>query len=250
MVRPFGGRRVKTAPTCRFFIGRNDLNSLRRFRRRNAYSPRNGQREIEAAHLPERQEFNMGKRKKEKNAFALLNFPFFPFLPRSHFQPPFIFTFYFFNPHVLHSIHRSVHSSRPLFTEFKKVIHLIHSLIHVFPNHLITIDAISKIRLFLGNCRLFARSCTIFPFLRLFSFSALRRQNKTAAFSLRQSSFIRGLNWGRHRPPPPRPLSGCSSPQRRSWRHCRYRGRDPGSKWLRLPFRRGVPWRREGPKWR
>lgn len=172
MVRPFGGRRVKTAPTCRFFIGRKGLNSLRRFRGHNGCRPIHRQREIKAARPPSRQEFNAGKRKKEKNAFPLLCFPFFPFLPRSHFQSLFIFTFCFFNPHVLHSIHRSVHSSRPLFTEFKKVIHLIHRLIHVFPNPLASIAAISKIRLFVGDCRLFARSCTIFPHLRLFSFSA------------------------------------------------------------------------------
>lgn len=172
MVRPFGGRRVKTAPTCRFFIGRNALNSPRRFRRRNGCSPIHRQREIKAVHPPSRQEFNAGKRKKEKNAFPLLSFPFFPFLSRSHFQSLFIFIFCFFNPHVLHSIHRSVHSSRPLFTEFKKVIHLIHRLIHVFPNPLASTGAISKIRLFVGDCRLFARSCTIFPHLRLFSFSA------------------------------------------------------------------------------
>ena len=172
MVRSFGGRRVKTAPTCRFFIGRKGLNSLRRFRRRNRCRPIKRQREIKAVRPPPRQEFNAGKRKKEKNALPLLSFPFFPFLPRSHFQSLFIFIFCFFNPHVLHSIHRSVHSSQPLFTEFKKVIHLIHRLIHVFPNPLASTGAISKIRLFVGDCRLFARSCTIFPHLRLFSFSA------------------------------------------------------------------------------
>lgn len=95
MVRSFGGRRVKTAPTCRFFIGRKGLNSLRRFRRRNGCRPINRQREIKAVRPPSRQEFNAGKRKKKKNAFPLLSFPFFPFLPRSHFQSLFIFTFCF-----------------------------------------------------------------------------------------------------------------------------------------------------------
>lgn len=148
------------------------MNFLQRFRRRSACPPRNRLREIKAACPHGRQEFNAGKRKKEKNASPSLIFPFFPFLPRSHFQSLFIFTFCFFNLHVLHSIHRSVHSSWPLFTEFKKVIHLIHRLIHVFPNPLASTAAISKIRLFVGDCRLFARSCTIFPHLRLFSFSA------------------------------------------------------------------------------
>ena len=71
--------------------------------------------------------------KKLKISSSTFRFPFFPFLSRSHFHRPPIFIFAFRNPHFLHSMHRAIHTTSPLFTAFYEVIHLIHSLMHVFP---------------------------------------------------------------------------------------------------------------------
>ena len=98
--------------------------------------------------------------KKLKILSSMFHFPFFPFLSRSHFHRLLIFIFAFRYPHFLHSIHRTIHTSSPLFTAFHIVIHLIHSLMHVFPKLAPCRAWISKFRLFHGICQPFAFLCT------------------------------------------------------------------------------------------
>lgn len=99
--------------------------------------------------------------KKLKLLSSTFYFPFFPFLSRSHFHRPPIFIFAFRHPHFLHSMHRAIHTTSPLFTAFYEVIHLIHSLMHVFLKLAPWRAWISKFRLFHGICQPFAFLCTL-----------------------------------------------------------------------------------------
>lgn len=65
------------------------------------------------------------------------------------------------SPPFLHSIHRTIHIASPLFTAFREVIHLIHSLMHVFPTFAQSCGRISKFRLFHRICRRLSFLCTI-----------------------------------------------------------------------------------------
>lgn len=112
--------------------------------------------------------------KKLKILSSIFHFPFFPFLSRSHFHRLLIFIFAFRYPHFLHSIHRTIHTPSPLFTAFHIVIHLIHSLMHVFPKLATCRAWISKFRLFHGICQPFAFLCTFSlprPFILIHDFT-------------------------------------------------------------------------------
>ena len=105
--------------------------------------------------------FSFSFYKRLKISSFVFYFPFFPFLCRSHFHRLPIFIFHFRKCRFLHSIHRTIHIASPLFTGFCEVIHLIHSLMHVFPTFAGGCGRISKFRLFHRICCRLSLLCTI-----------------------------------------------------------------------------------------